>query len=60
MIKEITELNFLGFHLVNVKNAGWKIVLSDVEFIFPTLQDAQMVCKQFRDIVKKNGGKEIK
>lgn len=60
MIKEVTELNFMGFHLENVKHTGWKIVLHDVEFIFPTLQDAQAACKQFRGIVKENGGKEIK
>lgn len=60
MIKEITELNFMGFRLEYIKNTGWKIVLNDVEYLFPTMQDAQAACKQFRDIVKQNGGKEIK
>lgn len=59
MIKEITELDFMGFHLEHVKNAGWKIVLNDVEFLFPTMQDAQMACRKFRDIVKENRGKIV-
>ena len=59
MIKEITELNFMGYHLEQVKNTGWKIVLNDVEFLFPTMQDAQAACKKFRDIVKENRGKVI-
>lgn len=59
MIKEITELDFMGFHLEYVKNIGWKIVLKGVEFLFPTMQDAQMACKQFRDIVKENRGKVV-
>jgi hypothetical protein len=60
MIKEITELDFMGFHLEHIKDTGWKIVLNGVEYLFPTLQDAQTACKQFRDIVKENRGKEIK
>lgn len=59
MIIELNELDFLGFHLEYVKNKGWKIVLKDVEFLFPTMQDAQRACKQFRDIVKENRGKVI-
>ena len=59
MIIEINELDFMGFHLEYVKNTGWKIVMKDVEFLFPTMQDAQMACKQFRDIVKENRGKVI-
>ena len=60
MIKKVTELNCMGFNLKHVKNTGWKIVLDGVEFIFPTLDDAKMVCMKFRDIVKENSGKEIK
>ena len=59
MIKEITDLNFMGFHLEHIKNEGWKIVLQGVDFIFPTLQDAQTACKKFRDIAKENRGKMI-
>lgn len=59
MIIEVNELDFMGFHLENVKHVGWKIVLQGVEFLFPTLQDAQMACKQFRDIVKENNGKVV-
>lgn len=59
MIIEITELDYMGFHLKHVKSAGWKIVLKDVEFLFPTMQDAQMACRQFRGVVKENRGKVI-
>lgn len=59
MIIEITEFDYMGFHLEHVKNSGWKIVLKDVEFLFPTMQDAQMACRQFRNIVQENRGKVI-
>lgn len=59
MIIEITELDYFGFHLEHVKSKGWKIVMKDVEFLFPTMQDAQRACRQFRDIVKDNRGKTI-
>ena len=56
MIIEVTELDYMGFHLEYVKSKGWKIVMKDVEFLFPTMQDAQRACRQFRDIVKENRG----
>ena len=59
MIIEITELDFMGFHLEHVKNNGWKIVLKDVEYLFRTMQDAQAACRQFYDVVQSNGGKKI-
>lgn len=59
MIIEINELDYMGFHLEHVKSKGWKIVMHGVEFLFPTMQDAQMACRQFRDIVKANRGKVI-
>lgn len=59
MIIEITELDYMGFHLEYVKNTGWKIVMKDVEFLFPTMQDAQRACRQFRDIVQENRGKVV-
>lgn len=59
MIIEITELDYMGFHLEYVKNTGWKIVLKDVEYLFRTMQDAQAVCRQFRDLAESNGGKKI-
>lgn len=59
MIIEITEFDYMGFRLEHVKNSGWKIVLKDVEFLFPTMQDAQMACRQFRNIVQENRGKVI-
>ena len=60
MIIEIKETTFMGFLLQNVENKGWQIVLHDgVRLLFPTMQDAQMACKQFRDIVKENRGKVV-
>lgn len=59
LVIEINELDFMGFHLEYVKNTGWKIVLKDVEYLFPTLQDAQRACKLFDGIVKENRGKKI-
>lgn len=59
MIIEINELDYMGFHLEYVKNKGWKIVMKDVEFLFPTMQDAQRACRQFRDIVKENRGTTV-
>ena len=59
MVIEVAEVDYFGFHIEHVQNSGWKIVLKDVEFLFPTLQDAQRACRQFRDIVKENRGKTI-
>lgn len=59
MIIEVTEIDYMGFHLKRVENTGWKIVLNNVEYIFPTMQDAQAACRQFYDLVKNNGGKKI-
>ena len=60
MIIEIKETTFMGFLLQYVENKGWQIVLHDgVRLLFPTMQDAQMACKQFRDIVKENRGKVV-
>lgn len=60
MIIEIKETTFMGFLLQHVENKGWQIVLHDgVRLLFPTMQDAQMACKQFRDIVKENRGKVV-
>ena len=59
MIIEVTEIDYMGFHLKHVENTGWKIVLKDVEYLFPTMQDAQRACMQFYDLVQSNGGKKI-
>lgn len=55
----ITDTHYLGFHLSYVENTGWKIVLKDVEYLFRTMQDAQAVCRQFRELAESNGGKKI-
>lgn len=59
MIIEVKEVNYKGFHIAHVDGKGWKIVLTDVQYLFPTLQDAQVACDQFYDIVKQNRGKKI-
>lgn len=55
----ITETDYMGFHLEYVENRGWKIVLKDVQYLLPTMQDAQRVCRQFYELVQKNGGEKI-
>lgn len=59
MIIEVKELNFQGFHIELVEGSGWKIVLKDIEYLFPTLQAAQSACVMFHDFAQKNGGKKI-
>ena len=57
MIIEVKETTYMGFLLQHVEKKGWQIVLHDgVRFLFPTMQDAQRACRQFRDIVKENRG----
>lgn len=62
MIIEVKEVNYRGFLIRHVKNKGWKIVLrNDVQFIFPTYQDAQCAVNAFyNDAVPKNKGRKIK
>ena len=55
----ITETDYMGFHLEYVENQGWKIVLKDVQYLFPTMQDAQRACRQFHELVQKNKGEKI-
>ena len=60
MIIEVTETTFMGFHLQYVENKGWQIVLHDgVRILFPTMQDAQKACRQFRDVARENRGKVV-
>lgn len=60
MIIEIKETTYMGFLLQHVENKGWQIVLHDgVRILFPTMQDAQIACRQFRDTVQANGGNII-
>lgn len=60
MIIEVKETTYMGFLLQHVENKGWQIVLHDgVRILFPTMQDAQRACRQFRDIANENRGKVI-
>lgn len=60
MIIEVKETTFMGFLLQHVENKGWQIVMHDgVRLLFPTMQDAQRACRQFRDVVTENRGKVV-
>lgn len=61
MVIEVKEYNYKGFHLELVKDKGWKIVLNDVEIIFPHAQAAEMAIDEFyRDVIKKHKGVKLK
>ena len=62
MVIEVKEVNYRGFLIRHVKNKGWKIVMkNDVQFIFPTYQDAQCAVDDFHSVaVPKNKGRKIK
>lgn len=59
MIIEVKELDYLGFHLELAEGSGWKVVLKDVEYLFPTLQAAQSACRQALFMFDVNGAKKI-
>lgn len=40
-VKVITEQTYRGIEMKLVENKGWKIILGDEEYLFPTFQDAQ-------------------
>lgn len=59
MIIEVKELDFHGFHIELVEGSGWKIVLKDREYLFPTLQTAQSACLQALYMFERNSGRKI-
>lgn len=59
MIIEIKEYPYKGFVLKHVDKKGWKIVLEDVEILFPHAQAAEMAIDEFyREVIKKHQGKK--
>ena len=61
MIVEVKETTYKGFKLELVKGNGWKIILGDEAYLFPTFQDAQSAVDDFfRDVIPKNQGKKMK
>lgn len=61
MIIDITEYNYMGFHLEHVKDKGWKIVLGDVAYLFPHAQAAESAIRSIHeDIVQKHKASKIK
>lgn len=60
MIIEVTEQYYKGFYLKHVPDKGWKIMLNDVEILFPHLSAATTAIDIFyRDVVKANQGKKL-
>lgn len=41
MVIEIMETTYKGFKIELVKIKGWKIVLNDIEYLFPHFQSAK-------------------
>ena len=61
MIIEVKEYNYRGFRLELAKDKGWKIVLNDVEILFPHAQAAEMAIDEFYgDVIKKHKGAKLK
>lgn len=51
MIIEVTEYNYKGIRLENVKGKGWKCDLGGTEYLFPHAQAAESAINEiFRDI----------
>ena len=55
MIVDVIEYDFMGFHLELVRGKGWKVVLGDVEYLFPYAQTAESVIRDIhRDLANKS------
>ena len=60
MIIDVIELDYKGFHLKHLPEQGWKIVLNDVEILFPTFNAASAAIDDFyRIIVKAHQGAKL-
>ena len=59
MIIDVKELDYKGFHLKRA-DQGWKIVLNDVEVMFPNFNAASAAIDDFyRIIVKAHQGTKL-
>lgn len=57
-VKVVTEQNYRGFQMKHVKDKGWKIVLGDEEYLFPTFQDATFAAdKVHSNLIKMQKGR---
>ena len=60
MIIEVKELDYKGFHLKHLPDKGWKIVLNDVEIMFPNFNAASAAIDDFyRIIITAHQGKKL-
>lgn len=59
MIIDVTELDYKGFHLKLVPDKGWKIVLNDVEILFPHLNAASAAIDDFYRIIAAHQGTKL-
>lgn len=60
MIIEVTEQDYKGFHLKRVPDKGWKIMLNDVEILFPHFSAATAAIDDFyRVIIPAHQGKKM-
>lgn len=60
MILDVTELDYKGFYLKHVPDKGWKIMLNDVEIMFPHFSAASAAIDDFyRVIVTAHQGKKL-
>lgn len=60
MMIDVTELDYKGFHLKHTQDKGWKIMLNDVEILFPNFNAASAAIDDFyRIIVKAHQGAKL-
>ena len=60
MMIDITELDYKGFYLKHLPEQGWRIMLNDVEILFPTFTAASAAIDDFyRIIVKAHQGMKL-
>lgn len=59
MVIDALEMEYKGFHLKHTQK-GWKIMLNDVEILFPTFNAASAAIDDFyRIIVKAHQGAKL-
>lgn len=61
MVIEVKNITYKGIYCEHVDSGGWKIVLAEYEYLFPTLQDAQRAIEEFhREVIPKYKGKKYR
>lgn len=51
MVIDALEMDYKGFHLKHTQDKGWKIMLNDVEILFPTFNAASAAIDDFYRII---------